>query len=212
MHLVKHDKRVSAQDSGSGVPVSYRKQIRTRSAHRTRPGLVWQCAPEPDLCQSDPREQVNIQMCSRSLTWKGGQGEIGSGFRVRCCQSCSSLSIVSRKGEDSGSAWFGSARQAAAPPAVRPGSGVPAALASRSRPENSSCVRAPVCQQPLCRHSAGSQARFSVGPVSAGCGCFSSSFSRQKGRGCRKERGKEENARGIMGNVVRRAGEKPVLI
>lgn len=124
-----------------------------------------------------------------------------SAFGLPILQFCSLLSIINgremtaaRLGLTGCSSTRGSSR-------LR-GSEAPAAVASCSRPRNDSWARAPVRQQALCCHSTVPASWFRIGSVTADSPDFTASFSRQKGRDCRKEGKGEEKARGAMGNVV----------
>lgn len=129
-----------------------------------------------------------------------GGGLLGSGFGV--VEGFSPAAFWASSRNDGGPARLGSARPGrdAAPPAALPGSAGPAAVALGSRPGTSDCARAALRQLPLGRHGSG----FGRRSVSARCRSSAAashlSFSRQKGRGCRKEGGKEENARRPPGN------------
>lgn len=167
----------------AGPRASDQVQVRTRHAGLRGPG-------EPPGVQPDSH-------------LRGGRVRFQGAVLLKR-QSSSRLSIVSRAG-DNGPARLGLARLGPA------GCSSSRLLGSGSGPGSSSW--APGRQQPRRRHSAGCQARFrpGSGPVHArfrlgsvsARRCCSSSFSRQKGRGCRKEGGKEEHARGMLGSVVR---------
>ncbi|KAM7387862.1 hypothetical protein PAMP_024073 [Pampus punctatissimus] len=151
-----------------------------------------------------------------SHLWEVGTGGDRVWFRgavLLRLQSCSQLSIVSRTGEEGrgqdGSAQLSSARLGPAGCSSTRrscrlrSSAAPAALVS-------SQGRGTVAElglQSVSSRSADIPLGEGVGSVSvpyrrAAASACHLSFSRQKGRGCRKEGGKEENAQGMLGAGV----------
>lgn len=192
--------RSRVEMKGHRVDHLYSDQV--QPAHRTttkpmRVAVSRGGAGEPPGVQPDSHLRGREQ-------WK----MLWSAFGLPILQFCSLLSIIN--GREMTAARLGSAWQAAAPPAAPPGSEAPAAVASYSRPRNDSWARAPVRQQALCCHSTVPASWFRIGSVTADSPDFTASFSRQKGRDCRKEGKGEEKARGAMGNVVL-AGQSAVF-